>query len=201
MNRIASTRHTIILLLILAAVAAAGYVANVKHGAGGNVNRLGFYATVVIAQLLLVRYVVAGLRVPLREIVGGFRWYDAIIAAALFFAIRFTSIAIHHAFGGIDSHTAFLVPRGVAEIVIWIVVSIVAGACEEIVFRGYLQPQLPIGVVAQAIVFGVSHGYQGVRSIINITAIGLLFGVVAKWRKSLVPGMLAHAATDIAGIF
>jgi membrane protease YdiL (CAAX protease family) len=40
-----------------------------------------------------------------------------------------------------------------------------------------------------------------VRSIINITAIGLLFGIVAKWRKSLVPGMLAHAATDIAGVF
>ena len=80
-------------------------------------------------------------------------------------------------------------------------VSIVAGVCEEIVFRGYLQRQLPIGVASQAIVFGVSHGYQGVRSIINITVIGLLFGVAAKWRRGLVPGMIAHAATDIAGVF
>ena len=56
-------------------------------------------------------------------------------------------------------------------------------------------------MITQAIVFGVTHGYQGVRSVLGITAIGLLFGIVAKWRNSLVPGMLAHAATDIIAIF
>ena len=50
------TRHTIILLSILAIVAIAGYAANVQHSAGAHVNRLGFYASVVVAQLALVRY-------------------------------------------------------------------------------------------------------------------------------------------------
>ena len=194
-------RHTTILLLILGAVAAIGYFSNVQHHGGEQVNRLGFYVSVVIAQLLLVRYVIAGLRVPLREVVGNIRWYDVLVAPALFFAIRFASFAIRRALGGIDDHTQFLAPRTTIEIAVWVVVSIVAGVCEEIVFRGYLQRQLPIGVASQAIVFGVSHGYQGVRSIINITVIGLLFGIAAKWRRGLVPGMIAHAATDIAGVF
>lgn len=195
------TRHTVILLLILAAVAAIGYVSNVQHGGGAHVNRLGFYASVVVAQILLLRYTLIGLRGELREVIGRFRWYDALIAAALFFAIRFASLAMHRLLGGIDDHTEFLIPRTAVEITVWIAVSIVAGICEEIVFRGYLQRRLPIGVITQAIAFGISHGYQGLRSIINITVIGLLFGVVAKWRRGLVPNMLAHAATDIAGVF
>jgi len=194
------TRHTIILLVILAVVAIAGYMANVQHGAGAHINRLGFYVSVVIAQLALVRYTLVGWKAPLRELVGPFRWIDLVVAALLFFAIYFASIAMHRLLGDTNDHTSFLVPRGAFELGVWVLVSIVAGVCEEIVFRGYLQRRLPIGVVTQAIVFGISHGYQGVRSIINITVIGLLFGVVTKWRRSLVPGMLAHAATDIAAM-
>src|SRR5205085_11568357 len=118
------TRHTVILLLILAAVAVLGYVANVRHGAGGEVNRLGFYASVVIAQLLLLRYTLIGWRTPMREIVGKFRWIDVVVAAALFFAIRFASLAIHRLFGGIAAHTRFLVPRGAIEVGTWTPVSI-----------------------------------------------------------------------------
>jgi membrane protease YdiL (CAAX protease family) len=82
----------------------------------------------------------------------------------------------------------------------------VAGLCEELVFRGYLQRQLAVltrstvaGLVLQAMVFGVSHGYQGVKAVINITILGLLFGLVAQWRRSIVPGAIAHALTDIVG--
>jgi membrane protease YdiL (CAAX protease family) len=199
MEPISSRKHTTIVLLIFAVVAVAGYMANVRHGAGGEVNRLGLYVSVVIAQLFLVHYIRIGLRVPLREIIGGFRWLDVLIAAALFGAIRVVSMLMHRLIG-IDDHTAFLAPRTMLEMGVWVVVSIVAGMSEEIVFRGYLQRRLPIGVIAQAIVFGISHGYQGVRSIINITVIGLLFGIVAKLRRSLVPGMIAHAATDIVAI-
>ena len=194
------TRHTIILLSILAIVAIAGYVSNVQHGAGAQVNRLGFYASVVIAQLALARYTLVGWKAPLRELVGPFRWIDLVIAALLFFAIRFASIAMHRLLAETNDHTSFLVPRGALEMGVWVLVSIVAGVCEEIVFRGYLQRRLPIGIITQAIVFGISPGYQGVRSIINITVIGMLFGIVAKWRRGLVPGMLAHAATDILAV-
>jgi membrane protease YdiL (CAAX protease family) len=56
--------------------------------------------------------------------------------------------------------------------------------------------------VLQAILFGVTHGYQGARACLTITLYGLLMGVLANARGSLRPGMIAHAWTDIAaGIF
>jgi membrane protease YdiL (CAAX protease family) len=52
------------------------------------------------------------------------------------------------------------------------------------------------------VIFGVSHGYQGLRNVITITIFGFLFGTLALWRKSLKPGMILHAWTDIfSGIF
>ena len=50
---------------------------------------------------------------------------------------------------------------------------------------------------AEAVLFGVTHGYQGVESCLRITVYGLLFGLLASWRRSLRPGMLAHALTDV----
>jgi hypothetical protein len=82
-----------------------------------------------------------------------------------------------------------------AEALAWVVVCCTVGFVEEIVFRGYLQRQ--ISVVLQAIAFGIAHGYEGVRSMIVIAVIGLAFGLTARLRRSLVPGMVAHAALDL----
>jgi len=97
----------------------------------------------------------------------------------------------------------FMLPRGEGEIVLWIFLSLSAGICEEIIFRGYLQRQLlgwlksaPMAVVISAMVFGAVHIYQGVKSAIVICVFGLLFGILAEWRKSLRPGMMAHAWHD-----
>jgi membrane protease YdiL (CAAX protease family) len=49
------------------------------------------------------------------------------------------------------------------------------------------------------VIFGVAHGYQGLRNVIAITIYGTVFGAVAVWRKSLKPGMILHAWTDIFG--
>ena len=89
-----------------------------------------------------------------------------------------------------------MLPVGALESVLWVILSISAGIAEELAFRGMLQQK--IGIVGQAIVFGIVHGYQGVYSVIRITMYGILFGLVAHWRKSLVPGMIAHAWTDVA---
>jgi membrane protease YdiL (CAAX protease family) len=89
-----------------------------------------------------------------------------------------------------------MLPTGITESVLWVALSMSAGFAEEIAFRGYLQRR--IGIIGQAIVFGVVHGYQGIYSVVRIAMYGLLFGLVAHWRKSLVPGMIAHAWTDIA---
>ena len=98
-----------------------------------------------------------------------------------------------------------LLPRGGLEALLWVTLSVSAGICEEFVFRGYFLRQFealsgsrPIAVVAQAVLFGISHGYQGVAACAHIAAYGILFGWFAVWRGSLRPGMIAHAWTDIA---
>ena len=52
------------------------------------------------------------------------------------------------------------------------------------------------GVLLSAVVFGASHGYEGGARMILIGIFGLMFGLLAWWRKSLRPGMIAHAWHD-----
>ncbi len=100
-----------------------------------------------------------------------------------------------------------LLPQSFAEIAVWTAVSLTAGFCEEAVFRGYVQKQFQaltgssavVGVVMQAVLFGVAHGYQGVKNVIVITVLGGLYGLLALWRRSLRPGMIAHAWSDLYG--
>ena len=54
----------------------------------------------------------------------------------------------------------------------------------------------PAGVAVQALVFGASRGYQPVNFMIAIALFGGLFGLLAQWRRSLRPGMLAHFLQD-----
>jgi membrane protease YdiL (CAAX protease family) len=95
------------------------------------------------------------------------------------------------------------------EILLWIGLSVSAGVCEEAIFRGYFQKQFEvllrskwIALISQAILFGISHGYQGLEACLKIALFGALYGLFALWRESLLPGMIAHAGGDIlSGIF
>jgi membrane protease YdiL (CAAX protease family) len=100
-------------------------------------------------------------------------------------------------------------PRRAVEILLWVGVSVSAGICEEVVFRGYFQRQFEaftrskwIALFLQAALFGISHGYQGLEACLKIAIFGALYGLLALWRRSLRPGMIAHAGSDIlSGIF
>ncbi len=102
----------------------------------------------------------------------------------------------------------FMLPRTAVEVAVWILVAITAGICEEALFRGYLQRQfiaftssVPLGLTLSAILFGAAHSYQGVRSATLIGIYGLMFGLLAERRKSILPGMMAHAWQDtLSGI-
>ena len=52
-------------------------------------------------------------------------------------------------------------------------------------------------VLAQAVLFGICHWYQGVKQAILISVLGALYGILAQWRKSLRPGMISHAWSDV----
>ena len=97
-----------------------------------------------------------------------------------------------------------LLPRSLSEIALWVLLCITAGFCEEIAFRGYLQKQfhaltgsIPIAVLLQGIVFGIAHGYQGWKNVVVITALGLLYGALAAWRRTLGVNMISHAWSDL----
>ena len=99
-----------------------------------------------------------------------------------------------------------LLPQSWLEIVLWVALSVSAGVCEEIVFRGYFQKQfqamtgsLTLALVLQALIFGAGHAYQGVKQIVVISVLGLLYGILAAWRNSLRPGMIAHTLSDVVG--
>jgi uncharacterized protein len=97
-----------------------------------------------------------------------------------------------------------LLPKELPEILAWIAVSIAAGVCEELIYRGYLQQQLharlgnlPVAVVVQGLVFGLVHCYQGWKSTIVVCVIGILLGVLAAWRRNLRANIIVHTWVDI----
>jgi membrane protease YdiL (CAAX protease family) len=51
-------------------------------------------------------------------------------------------------------------------------------------------------MLVSSIVFGMAHGYEGAKRMMLITVYGFLFSALAESRKSLRPGMMAHAWHD-----
>ncbi len=161
------------------------------------------------ATLVWVWFGVRRKGVRVRELIGG-RWTDAksflsdalLAPCAWLLWICITRIA-NLLFGHSADRIPF--PATLLEGILAVVVSISAGVCEEIIFRGYLQRQLwaltrstAIAILLQAMIFGVPHVYQGTRLAATVCLYGVLFGVLAHWRHSLRPGILAHAWSDIA---
>jgi len=147
----------------------------------------------------------------LRDLTGG-RWLtwrsvalDVAIAIPFWLLWEFTAYLVHLAVDRIPTPTApYHLPNGPAEVSLWILLSISAGICEEIVFRGYLQQQfraatrsIVAGVILQGAVFGLAHSYQGWKQVIVIAALGVLYGALAAWRRNLRANMIAHAWSDI----
>jgi membrane protease YdiL (CAAX protease family) len=86
-----------------------------------------------------------------------------------------------------------------------IMASLVAGICEEIGFRGYMQKPLeqkygPVaGISITSLVFVVVHLHQAWASgmLLGIFAISFIIGYLAYSTNSLLPGIIAHVSFDI----
>ena len=213
--RIASPLHTILVLAAQTGLALRTMIRLGRLGAGTNVDRVQLYERTILFQLLMFGLVLFGIWLngsPLATVLGD-RWRsvrdvfrDAGIGVAfLFVSVMLGAILRGHG-GGPDGAVQFLFPHGGAEIALWILLSVTAGICEETIYRGYLQRQFmaltknaSLGIILSAAVFGMSHAYQGFGHAMQIGLLGVISGILAYWRKSVRPGMFAHALQDIMG--
>ncbi|PRH82483.1 CPBP family intramembrane glutamic endopeptidase [Arenimonas caeni] len=78
---------------------------------------------------------------------------------------------------------------------------------EELLFRGFLQGRLQallagrrgaglLAALAQGLVFGLAHAYQGATGILVTGVLGLVFGLLYLRSKSLWPLVIAHGLID-----
>jgi uncharacterized protein len=82
-------------------------------------------------------------------------------------------------------------------------VSITAGICEELLYRGYLIAYFAtftnvwaaMGLAALA--FGIAHAYQGPIGVLKTGAVGLIMGTLYVLSGSIWGPMLVHAVVDI----
>jgi len=100
---------------------------------------------------------------------------------------------------------SFIIPRTPRERRAFDAVSVTAGVCEEILFRGYAVAYLmaafgaPFWVAGllSSLVFGFAHVYQGVAGASRSALVGLMLFVLYGLTGSLWAPMLAHAVLDI----
>ena len=215
--------HTAILvvfLLVFSAMESGGHK-NLDH-----LQRMKLYSITVMMEWGMLLFLVWGVRrnrqTSVRELIGG-RWnkpedflMDVVIAFGFWVGAAMILAGVGYALGmaniahakEMQERIGSMLPQGGTEIALWLAVSATAGICEEIIFRGYFQRQFGVwmksawaGVVVQALIFGGSHAYEGWKKMIQIAVFGFLFGVLAYYRKSLRPGMMAHFGQDaVAGV-
>jgi len=220
-----STRDRIVLVhLALFVVILLGFSFAGSSGQHRVVERFGrpaFYLATIIWEWMLLAYVWVGMRRQrwtLAELTGG-KWktpedvlLDLALAGGFWIVAAVVLAAVGFALGLAGQaqqadtlkQIGFLAPANLKEILLWLGLSVTAGFCEEIIFRGYLQRMFitltrssVLGILLSAALFGAAHGYEGAPRMIQIGVFGLMFGILAHFRKSLRPGMIAHAWHDI----
>jgi uncharacterized protein len=81
-------------------------------------------------------------------------------------------------------------------------VSITAGICEEIIFRGFVMwcigawTGLILAVILSSVFFGFGHIYQGVSRTLPTALAGLALALIVVATGSLWPAIIIHAALD-----
>jgi membrane protease YdiL (CAAX protease family) len=213
---IAPLWHTIVFVLFLIGYAYHAQTTVARIEGLHLTSKVPLYLFMILFELTLVSYVwFLGMKPAggsFRAVIGG-KWSTFgdvlrdIGVAFLFWLVVIVAVVGLHFSLGKSPQTAkavfMLAPGDGSEMTLWVILSVTAGICEEFIFRGYLQKQFlvitrsePAAVALQAVLFGIAHSYQGVKSIVTITVYGGLFGMLAVYRKSLRPGMIQHAMQD-----
>ncbi|MBI1795441.1 MAG: CPBP family intramembrane metalloprotease [Candidatus Eisenbacteria bacterium] len=100
-------------------------------------------------------------------------------------------------------HIERMLPRSNEDLMWFARLSITAGICEELLYRGYLiwyvnswLGVLPSAAVA-SVIFGFGHIYQGPRGVLITAVVGLFMSAIYLLTGSLFACMVIHAAMDL----
>jgi membrane protease YdiL (CAAX protease family) len=215
--------HTTLMVLLILGLSIAG-ARQLRSFGNQPLHLASNYLLTIVYEWVLAGLVLWGIwmrKVPLRQLLGeqqpgGRGWLRDMVAALAFWAASLIVLGLlgeilvkisgsHIDPQKIGDVTQKLAPVTGWDMLLFLVLSISAGFCEELVFRGYLQQQFArmgrgvwVGVVFSALVFGGAHGYEGVAGVMLIAAYGAMFGVLALKRRGLRTGMIAHAWHDAA---
>lgn len=108
-----------------------------------------------------------------------------------------------HGYIGKDDYLREMLPRTRSERNAFYLLSVSAGVCEELIYRGFVFAYLlhymtmPSVVVLSSLLFGLAHSYQGLKGIPLTATIGLLLALLYLYTGSLWASMVLHAAIDI----
>lgn len=214
---VAPAWHTAVVLCVLLAFSFAGALNPNLSPMGRTHGRAAGYVVVMIFEWAVVAFIWYGASrrgVRIAELVGGSWARPGAILRDLGIAVAFLLLCGVGLLNGLDyllkvvpnQAIRNMFPQGATEIVLYLLLSLTAAFCEEVIFRGYLQRQFGAltqsasgAILLQGIAFGAGHGYQGSKFMLVIAVYGCMFGLLARWRRSLRPGMVTHFLQDGVG--
>lgn len=219
-NPIAHWAHTLALLFILALTTFFGHsraASGVASTPLAQTSHIVRYSTSILLEWLLLGAVIAGIyrrrafflvafrnraRTNVESFGLGFVVYIVSLFAIAFVGllVTLTPLAQHRNL----NYVLAMLPGTPLDFLLWFAVSLSAGICEELIFRGYLMQQFtawtsrPIAsIFIVALLFGCVHLYEGLGAILPLTALAIVYGfVVRHFKDDLRAVIVAHTLQD-----
>ncbi|MCP4201320.1 MAG: CPBP family intramembrane metalloprotease [bacterium] len=206
------------LAILLPLIAVVGYRRMVRRlAAGDEAVRLRTYSQTIVLEwvtvvILLAVWLGAGRGLP--ELGFGFDngwrfWLGtglALVATILLFIQAATVTSNPESLESVRrrmGHLEQLVPHTERELKTFRVLSVTAGICEEIVYRGYaIWAVAAFGgiwwaLIGSTVLFSLGHLYQGPRSLASVSLVGLVMAGLFVLTGALWAPMILHAAIDL----
>jgi hypothetical protein len=213
--RIAAPFHLILVLALLGFQAYWGTIHAAQWRTAPNPDRVARYTRLILQEWIVLAIVLLGVWLSRSSLLAvlGERWRSIpqlLRDLGIGVAFLFVSVLVLSIVGPIvgmkrdNSEVQFLLPQANREKLLWLIVALSAGVCEEAVYRGYLQRQftaltksIPVGILFSAMAFAMAHLYQGLPRASVILLGAVMSGALAHWRKTVRPGMFAHVLQDL----
>ena len=208
---LAAGAQLLTVLLLVVFPAAFSLQAGIADEVPDGISRLGVYGGSAAGLLLLAGLVYgvarasgfgnASFGLVLPPVDAALLWAAGITAAGL--AIQVAARALGE---GESALLLYVLPRSDGDKAAFVGLSLCAGTCEELAYRGFLLTALTTttgNALAAALIgaaaFGVLHAYQRRDGVLRAGLLGLLLTLPVVATGSIVPSMIAHTALDVIG--